>query len=575
MVDLGDDDGSRTTGAGETSSMEAVSDLSLAQGKSFLEDQTVRGFLDQTFVVWVGNIPDSVLHVEQVSRRSGPAHLRKLLQRLGRVDSMALGKSPDKKSLWGFVSFRAETENLRRAIASEQFHAGGPVEHSEGGKVKLSSLASASSGVKMWDALGSSFQGLERARSLSMDMRIPEDGEQGLADGSQHMTESADSEVDRLHRTSSPPWRSPMADSTDSEVDRLERNRSRSIASSLSIKSLSDCGESAGTGSEQRDGPQGATLSYTPKSSFAAPDSVDWTDTVLVLRKADVGKHVERHVKSNREDKAEDVLRVFRRLLSNSSLQRERARERGEKRGLAAKLVWRLWPQLHRLMFPPRSEKLQQLEDAVRRTKVHVHNQIAAGDLDRLIWQIKSDPPLLRQRHADMTAIHYAYVEEQYEIARKLLQQQRDFCRSSFHEMTDLDAVSDIAFDSPRFKGQNYLHLCILAGKLEECRYLLREFPDLSDDLKTGKAVGTQWAPTGRHYFGETPLMFAVALGRKDIVEFLESSHFRGTSEGGRLDLSGLNELRPGVPADRDYYGNGPLHFCVWHHNRDMFEHVL
>ena len=66
--------------------MDAVADLSLAQGKSFLQDQTVRGFLDQTFVVWVGNIPDSVLHVEQVSRRSGPAHLRKLLQRLGRVD---------------------------------------------------------------------------------------------------------------------------------------------------------------------------------------------------------------------------------------------------------------------------------------------------------------------------------------------------------------------------------------------------------------------------------------------------------------------------------------------------------
>ena len=59
------------------------------------------------------------------------------------------------------------------------------------------------------------------------------------------------------------------------------------------------------------------------------------------------------------------------------------------------------------------------------------------------------------------------------------------------------------------------------------------------------------------------------------ILEFLESSQYRGTSEGGRLDLSGLNELRPGVPADRDYYGNGPLHFCVWHHNRDMFEHVL
>jgi len=97
----------------------------------------------------------------------------------------------------------------------------------------------------------------------------------------------------------------------------------------------------------------------------------------------------------------------------------------------------------------------------------------------------------------------------------------------------------------------------------------------------TLKACGDFFLPGGDCYYGETPLNFAVSLGRLDMVKLLVTE----VQQTARRHFAGLGEGVSGLPLEihavfefvsqPDSIGNTALHMCVIHKQTEILDWLL
>ena len=198
---------------------------------------------------------------------------------------------------------------------------------------------------------------------------------------------------------------------------------------------------------------------------------------------------------------------------------------------------------------------LHSLDEDVRQLDQHLeegttHNLITTGQQRKLLTVLKANPALIWRRDAaGNTPIHWAYTSGNLPLGRQLME--------IFHKER---ALCCSGLDGKAYRGMNVLHIAVVKGSLEHCRWLVRKYPELLH----GRATGSFFQPSGECYYGEYPLMFAVCTNQPDIVTMI-------LDEVDRQRLSG-----PGMGLESvDAHGNTALHLTVWHDLLHMYEHVL
>jgi hypothetical protein len=136
------------------------------------------------------------------------------------------------------------------------------------------------------------------------------------------------------------------------------------------------------------------------------------------------------------------------------------------------------------------------------------------------------------------------------------------------------------------YGGQNLLHMAVLAKNHEFARWLLDFYSKHDDEslfeLVTARVVtrGTSYfRKTGNHYYGETPLHFAVCMNDHAMVDLILSFVSLLHTELLATDPDYDNEGKT-IRAGRnllfmpDCNGNSAIHLCVLHNLPGMYDHV-
>jgi len=170
--------------------------------------------------------------------------------------------------------------------------------------------------------------------------------------------------------------------------------------------------------------------------------------------------------------------------------------------------------------------------------------------------------------------IHWAYLHKKYEIGRKLI---------SMSPLSVLDTV-----DSPDYVGETVLHMAIIHGNVEEVAFLTSlevevddphdKRGDYQDDEKQltktkslrhlGRqlvgidATGPFFAKGSISYFGQSPLLFAVATNQWECVEYIINSQ---TTTSDKFYLL----TKP------NSYGDNALHMCMYRDMVGMYKKLL
>ena len=104
-----------------------------------------------------------------------------------------------------------------------------------------------------------------------------------------------------------------------------------------------------------------------------------------------------------------------------------------------------------------------------------------------------------------------------------------------------------------QFHGQNVLHLAILSGDMEQCKWMVRTYPMLLH----AKCTGQFFSFHTNRYYGETALMMAVTTKqetqwKKDLVKFILDQVEEHELKGDGTDI-----------LETDHFGNTILHLAV------------
>ena len=148
-----------------------------------------------------------------------------------------------------------------------------------------------------------------------------------------------------------------------------------------------------------------------------------------------------------------------------------------------------------------------------------------------------------------------------------------------------------------RYAGENLLHMAIIQERVDMVEYLLLGWPELIGDEACGDFFyatprvfgGGSLAHEGvsATYYGGYPLLFAVSINRRDIVEMILKCDVQGKTvtrpeppgaAGGCCGGSPATDA--GVGLDRyqslalnNRHGNNALHLCVVHGLPDMYDY--
>eukprot|EP01063_Lacrimia_lanifica_P020832 TRINITY_DN2810_c0_g1_i1.p1 TRINITY_DN2810_c0_g1~~TRINITY_DN2810_c0_g1_i1.p1 ORF type:complete len:1540 (+),score=321.57 TRINITY_DN2810_c0_g1_i1:43-4662(+) len=120
-------------------------------------------------------------------------------------------------------------------------------------------------------------------------------------------------------------------------------------------------------------------------------------------------------------------------------------------------------------------------------------------------------------------------------------------------------ALAQDAYFTDLFKGEIALHFAIVHRDMPAVNMLLKAYPEGLFKRATGAFFQDR---EGGCYFGEWPLMFAVATNQPDLVmRLIDHGERLGKRRAELLDI-------------RDTDANTLLHICVWHNLPDMYSFI-
>jgi hypothetical protein len=177
------------------------------------------------------------------------------------------------------------------------------------------------------------------------------------------------------------------------------------------------------------------------------------------------------------------------------------------------------------------------------------------------------------------TLVHQCFHYQRYDMVKWLV---RSFPQFSLkpHKMYDEDG------EQLPYGGENVLHMAVETKNLEMARWLLDFYSKFSDEclfeLLTARVVTrgkSYYRKTGKHYYGETALHFAICMDDKAMVDLIMSFVSLLHTELRATDSDYENEKHI-IRAGRsllfmpDCNGNNAIHLCVLHNLPAMYDHV-
>jgi hypothetical protein len=187
-------------------------------------------------------------------------------------------------------------------------------------------------------------------------------------------------------------------------------------------------------------------------------------------------------------------------------------------------------------------------------------------------------PPDLFYDDNGATLVHQCFQYQRYEMVKWLV---RNFPKFSLEPYRSMRITTQLPYG-----GQNLLHMAVLAKTHEFARWLLDFYSKYSDyylfKLLTARVVTRKqsyFRKTGKHYYGETPLQFAVCMNDHAMVDLILSftsllhTELRATNPA-------YSAADSKIPAGRnllfmpDCNGNNVIILCVIHKLPTMYDHV-
>jgi hypothetical protein len=178
------------------------------------------------------------------------------------------------------------------------------------------------------------------------------------------------------------------------------------------------------------------------------------------------------------------------------------------------------------------------------------------------------------------TVVHQFFQYQRYDTVKWLVRSFPEFSLRP-HKMSTEEVYSGDKKRLLPFGGQNLLHMAVLAKNHEFARWLLDFYSKHSDislfKLLTARVLtrkGSYFRKTGAHYYGETPLQFAVCMNDTEMVDLILSFvSFLHTDLLAEDTPDGIRAVR-NLLFMPDCNGNNVIHLCVLHNIPDMYDHV-
>jgi hypothetical protein len=185
------------------------------------------------------------------------------------------------------------------------------------------------------------------------------------------------------------------------------------------------------------------------------------------------------------------------------------------------------------------------------------------------------------------TLVHQCFHYQRYEMVKWLVRSFPKFCLKPYRIRAgnNLETDADRSLFLP-YGGQNLLHMAVLARNHEFARWLLEFYGKHSDrslfELVTARVVtqgSSYFRKTGSHYYGETPLQFAVCMNEQSMVDLILSSVSLLHTELFATDVNYQPSIDQ-IPKGRnllfmpDCNGNNAIHLCVLFNLPEMYDHV-
>jgi ankyrin repeat protein len=204
------------------------------------------------------------------------------------------------------------------------------------------------------------------------------------------------------------------------------------------------------------------------------------------------------------------------------------------------------------------------------------------------------------------TVVHQCFQYQRYDMVKWLVRTFPEFSLRPYRvdrprpRSQDASLVSKIVNSVPEslpresldpelemlpYGDQNLLHMAVLAKNQEFIRWLLDFYSKYSDKclfkLVTQRVVtkgSTYFRRTGNHYYGETPLHFAICMNDYAMVDLILSFVSLLHTELLATDPTRGNErtIRPSrnLLFMPDCNGNNAIHLCVLHNLPSMYDHL-
>eukprot|EP01046_Picozoa_sp_COSAG06_P021924 COSAG06_NODE_1671_length_8750_cov_2.697145_5_plen_1380_part_00 len=215
---------------------------------------------------------------------------------------------------------------------------------------------------------------------------------------------------------------------------------------------------------------------------------------------------------------------------------------------------------LYNLLCPSSTEQVRQLESHLQINSLH--NLITKGERQRLKEELARDPRRLWERDGGgTTPILWAYRKEDIVLGRELIETYANAHDPQDPRYTGNKTPVALAKNTGvEFRGMNVLHTSIVSKHYTESKWLIENYPK----LLAGRTTGGFFDRQKRRYFGETPLMFAVATGQANIVRLILD----------KVEEKGLTGLGTSL-LEVDRYGNTVLHISVLWDDLEMYQFLL
>jgi hypothetical protein len=169
------------------------------------------------------------------------------------------------------------------------------------------------------------------------------------------------------------------------------------------------------------------------------------------------------------------------------------------------------------------------------------------------------------------TILHQCFQNGKYELVKWII---THFPKFSLQPHLLTKRVDGKEIKLP-YGGQNILHMTVLAKNHTMAKWILDFYSRLSDAMLhklLTERVYTQsgyFDKNGKHYFGETPLQFAVCTDDVEMVNLVMS--YASLLEPVNIKLGKSTRSLLFYP---DCNGNNVVHLCVKHSLHKMYEHI-